>query len=558
MIDNLIHKKKYLEALIFCEKNGMDECLVKNEVEKQMKKANEAYQNGNYENSMTIFKDLIGVSEPSLIVAKFYKQEHHHLLIDYLIELHKQGFSNKKHTKLLFNLFSQNQNHGYLQNFISMLNETKKSEKGENVRKSNPGFFGNHSSQSKKDLNEYNKFLQNFDITVAIDILNKNGLNNEANALSKIVGISFSSISSLIKQKKYSEAASQIFDHFDQPIGYKMLMEFGPTLLKSDINSGKIVEQTATLMWKIQNNQNVDSDFIKLFWGYPQICYSFLKSIIHENPTELFADTLVSLVIPKIRPDPSSFFGNPILAKSSGEEALSLISDKSLPINCYHLLSVCAESGFLIGVAELLSRIGRPSDGFSFLLKEDAPSDIIINWVFNLKPKLSSDDWVKLFLLYSSEDGWQKLPENSRINIMQKIISNINGAISLSKIMTILLQNKSIPIDVIKNEPTKLFKELQHDFNNATKNKNDANDVISKLDEQIQKLENNNIEFKPKICDECGEPLQFPYVAFFCGHCVHSKCSVKDENGKPICQICFSQNLPNSRRVTANDLFDCY
>lgn len=589
VLQKAIDQQRFYDALNICKQFKINDSIVRSKIDDQIRLAEAAYENSDYEISINIFKTIIGVSEVSLVLSRFFRPHLQIYLIDYLTELHLQGFAAPSYTKLLFNLFIQCQAREKLNVFLEIISKaalkdtkTKKSRTAINTIKSKitgiSSKLGNRdssldplsntdddSNDSKKEDPKV-KILKNFDINIAVEMLQKAGLIEEALKLSQAAGLLMTSLSSLIEDKKFNEAATQIFDHYDEPIGYSMLMKFGPILLKSDINAIKIVEQTATLIWKTHfdtpnQTEITDIDFIKLFWGHPQSCYNFLKSVIHEKPTELFADTLISLLIPKSKATPSSFFGNPSVSKS--DEAINLIIDTRLPINCIHLLGVCSESGFLLGAALLLSRIGRPSDALSMLLQENAYLDLF-KWIVISKPDFEQEDWFRLFNSFASSEIWSHIPisftvgnmTTTKTQLMQIILSNIKDTVYASRIISFLLKNKDISVSVLKNGSANLFISIQEEYQKVNETNQSIVDHISKIDKKIDTIEHGVIEFNPNICDLCGEQINFPYICFFCGHHVHSKCLqvIDDQKRCPICHPCEESNnaIDVSRRPSVN------
>lgn len=641
-LQKCIEQQKFSEALQMCRQMKIGDSYVKGKIEDQIALAESAFNKGDYKRSIELFKTTIGVSEISLVLSRFFQPHLRTYVIDYLVEVHLQGYATPSYTKLLFNLFIQCQAKEKLQKFIDQISnaqsqrtKTKKqrtaidsiknkikmatSSKGSSAANPNmppqPSGSGIPSSQAggvspqqgsssagagsgsgnsplpSGSDNISTLVLRNFDINLAIEMLKKGGMIEEAAKLSQITGISMTSISSLIDAKKYTEAATNIFDHYDEPIGYTMLMNFGPFLLDNDINSIKIIEQTATVIWKTSSdqlisqnsnpnaqggqdsNQNLslnsnntnsnsnlnsnlkDSDFIKLFWGHPQSCYNFLKSIIFEKPTELFADTLISLLIPRSKATQSSFFGNPSVAKA--DEALELITDDRLPINCINLLTICVEGGFLIGTAFLLTRMSRSSDAMSLLIHENATNEIF-RWLITMRPSLLSEDWFRLLTYISSNEVWSQLPQSMNANgstvtkaqLLQYIITNIGDEIPCSRIVSVLIKNKHIPVEVLKNEPSEAFIKTQDENLKVKEDKKKVSKEIEEVDQKVQNLQEGPIEFAPTVCKLCGEQIVPPYVCFFCGHCVHSKCAIRSEgnSGKPVCPICY----PNSQSTSTN------
>ena len=233
----LIKNKKYQESIEICKHEKLNIKPIMDLIEEEIQNSINFYENGDFLSSINIYINLIGVYDPGFVVAKLYNQNLESFLEDYLIELHKKGFSSSKYTKLLFYLLVQRKSIEKLKSLVSLIEVSQKLKKE------------NNNNNLKKT--NYQKFLSNFDVDVAIDILSKNGYEEEAKLITNAVGISIHMISAMIyQQKKYLEASKHIFSHYDEPIGYTMLMRFGPIILNNDQESGKIIEQTAAMMWR--------------------------------------------------------------------------------------------------------------------------------------------------------------------------------------------------------------------------------------------------------------------------------------------------------------------
>ena len=252
------------------------------------------------------------------------------------------------------------------------------------------------------------------------------------------------------------------------------------------------------------------------------------------------------LLIPRAKATQTSFFGNPSVAKA--DEALELITDDRLPINCINLLTICVEGGFLIGTAFLLTRMSRSSDAMSLLIHENATNDIF-RWLITMKPNLLVEDWFRLLTYFSSKEVWSQLPQDmtsnnstvTKIQLLQYIITNIKSEIPCSRVVDVLIKNKQIPIEVLKNGPTEAFVKTQEENTKMKEERKKIENEIEEVDKKVQMMQDGPIEFSPTVCELCGEQIKPPFVCFFCGHCVHSKCASRSEgeSKKPVCPICY-------------------
>jgi uncharacterized protein YdcH (DUF465 family) len=60
-------------------------------------------------------------------------------------------------------------------------------------------------------------------------------------------------------------------------------------------------------------------------------------------------------------------------------------------------------------------------------------------------------------------------------------------------------------------------------------------DELRALEDEIERLETDDIEIKPFHCDHCGAKLRLPYVGFFCGHKFHAECCGEGGLACPLC-----------------------
>lgn len=489
IIKKLISQRRYSEALETCKQNGIENSKVKNIINQRLSDGLDFLSKEKYKDAIDIFIELIGVVKPSIIISLLSEKKYHTLLIDYLIAIHKKGFSDSLHTRLLFSLFIQCNEMDKLSMFI------------EDVQAA--------YLKKRKKINDpqTNKFLQNFDSNAAIKVLQKHEMVNEAQLLIQAIGVSIDKNFRLVKEKKYVEAATHIFDHFDEPIGFKLVTKFGPLILKSDYNAGKIIEQTATLIWSNDKMKN-DNDFIKLFWGFPNNCYIFLKSIIKQKPTPLFVNILISLLIPDQKATEESFFGNPKI--SNKEEAINLISDQKLNFDIDYIFSVCADTNFVLGTIYLLTRIGRINDSIFLLLKNE---------------------------LYHEFCKWlqtnQSIPQYGYVLILNHFLNPERITIALNDQVILSIFKKSI----ITCKP--LYSEEL--FKSRVKN---AITDLSILQECFPEKQLNNeiscIDFSHILCPRCHNHINQneSFEHFSCGHCYHKGCTLYNRTMHSYCPIC--------------------
>jgi hypothetical protein len=301
-----------------------------------------------------------------------------------------------------------------------------------------------------------------------------------------------------------------------------MLLKFGPTLLKHQ-TAAKIVEQTATIIWKSRIDQN-DTIFLTLFWNFPLSCYRFLKSIINENITPSLATTLISLVIPRENATAESFYGNPAVVRL--DDARVLMADPRLHYDPIFLLNVCVTVKFWKGMVFLLSKAGRVSDAVAILRQERQTNEIVE--FLRSEPGLAAADWTALFDEFVNNEGWGRVRERDRLEFVHRIIANVKDVIAADLIRQRLERNGDLPIQQLLGE--------------VDEGGEARNAIFAKVKEEIERM---NAEAQVQVpisgqvkCGTCGEGIIPPLVRFFCGHCYHRGCLAFGENEKPICAVC--------------------
>jgi len=534
-VANFVKSKQYAEALNQCKKEKFNDSPILQRINEEIFRAKELFDKSDFSASIACYISLIGVYDPYIVVSKFFKPDLENFLEDFLIELHKRGYGTTKLTRLLFYMLIQPQSIEKLKRFVGLIETAQRMKRG--------------SPQQPKKQPEFNyqRFLRHFDVDVAIDVLAKNGFEDEAKRITNAVGVSIHMISSMIfQQKNYIEAATHMFDHYDEPIGYSMLMKFGPIILKNDSDASKIIEQTAAMMWRVSKSDN-EQDFIKLFWGYPQHMARFLKNVISEKPTNKFVTLYLELLIPRPNAGPDSFFGNNNI--SNPDLAVSIIIDKKLSYDCEHIISVCTECSFIKGLIHVLSKIGRNHDALEFLLRNPLKLNDVIDWYMNEDCKLNGHDSGVVFIHSINEISQSanfKLPINT-VPFFQKLITNMLDIRSIGWILTELQKVPALPVLVLQKasiiEELKKIEDLSQpvcrDFCELEKE-------LIRIKKEENLLKTSESSFRPTKCAKCNEILYVPYKCFFCQHIFHIQClPIDDQDRCPICCIPTKQDTLN-------------
>jgi cell division protein FtsB len=197
----------------------------------------------------------------------------------------------------------------------------------------------------------------------------------------------------------------------------------------------------------------------------------------------------------------------------------------------------------------LLQAIQKPPDGAdqSKYLEEMARRTTqFVSWV-ETNPELTGDDWIAILRHFTN------LEASIPLDVSQVIFSGsssvfIGGLVekalvarSLFSLIEELCNNDTILFEVIQHplnfELNRLIKDLEAEETEHRR----LTDELQDLEDQIERLETEDIEIKPFYCDRCGAKLRLPYIGFFCGHKVHSECCTEGTS----CPLCPSADSPS-------------
>lgn len=546
-IQSLVKDQMFIEARDECIKRNIDTEIIDNRMKMNLDYAESHFLKREFKIATDYYITTIGFIEPSRILARFI---HPHLsvyLTNYLIELHKRGYANSQHTQLLFNLFHHRDAHDTFENFLEYIenavNQQNMGSRGfqtqdlsdiSNVNlDGNMGAFFENQPTKCIDEKEIKRFLENFNADAAIQTLIDNDMDKEAVRIAQTLNRTKYYVQLLINySKNYTEAANQIALKLPSNESRILLMMFGPELLNAEQNVIRKVEDIAKESWLSPSTKTIyDKDYLKLFAKHPQSCANFLRAIIYKKPTTKFANTLIYLLINEI-------------SSSTQQEILTLIENYSkLKYDHELVLRLCCQNHFTAGLIKLLIQIKRPNELVNLLISEKATSKLIE--YCNTNPQFSDNDWVEIFTFMVSEVGWNSNPP---IPFIKKLIKNVSNSLPLSAIVEILTRNPMIPVDIIKNELLDMFTNLITELKENDENNKILLEELETVNNEINRLESVDLQFRTKRCDTCDEEIRDPpYVAFMCEHMFHIRdsCIKRDENDELYCPICGKCNSPN-------------
>ena len=531
-----------------------DQEAIDNAIRDQVEKAEDFFLGEDYEQSINVYTELIGAYDCELVIGKFFKPAAESYLIKYLIEVHKRGFSSQKITSLLFNLFIKHKTISEMNGFIKYIENAQKlinQQLYNQMQNSQSNPYSNlhstttvqqqhiiqqsqHQQQQQNMQGSYAKaqiFLRNFDVDIAIEILNKNGFVDEAKRISTKSKISDFVIKDLISRQLYLEAATKIFDNHSDPFAVSLLFKYGPTLIKSDESAAQIVCQAASLIYREKENpgKDVNKDFLNLFWNNPKYLEKFLKDICSDNSNRELMTIFISLLIPNQNADDDTFFGNKVVADPS--RAIKLMKNKQTVFDENHILTICIEKHFILGFMTMMTRLGRDDEAFQYAFDNSNNIEEFIDWVMDPETQLNTNNWVTLFTNFVQKEQWNKI-KNYKLSLplIKKSISKASELRSLEWIITKLYENDELPMELIQESLLSNLNELE-DENTQLKIEKE------KREKELKKINRKDdlVSFS-KYCCACGKELTFPCTCFMCGHAVHSTCRGSEELQCPFCE----------------------
>jgi len=563
-IQTLITNKKFADAINACNRTGVSSHKIQEMVRKEVQKANNALEMKKYDEAMKIFLSTVGSIEPSMVLCRFFAPHLTHYLTTFLIELHKRGYATEQHTRLLFGIFRQEDVKPRLLEFIQMIKLAKaeedkkvqdlaRKEKENNFSK----LFSLRSEKQKEIVEDLSKFYEQFKKNAgsAIEVLVQNDMENEAFTISSLLPASSMLVKLMIQsQGDYKGAAEMIMKQCNELGGRHMLLEHGASLLdpKAGADINQMIEQAAALTWR-NDNECIDFQFLKMFWGYPKSLLAFLKNVCQDRHTPLLATSFIDLQIPRNHLPPSErtklFFGHPDVASS--EKALQCIKDKNIKYDENQILFICKETGFVEGVIAVFDRQGKYQEIALYLISHCKEAskisheefskavDKLVKWCMN-KVELSSDDWYSVFS-FCRDNYSPKL--NIPIEFLQTLVLKVKEKRPITTIIEELSRNNSIPVDVIKEVLNKEIRNLVSSLSTQQAQYEQRLSELKSLETQIYELETVDIEIKPMKCDICGTKLEEPFICFFCGHKVHSRCAQYEMGNNPKCPKCYNKSV---------------
>ncbi|EAY19697.1 hypothetical protein TVAG_432930 [Trichomonas vaginalis G3] len=595
-IQTLLERKKFADAKKACEERGISTIEVQKSITDEINRANFELKNKNAESAMNYFINLIGAIEPSMVLCKFFSPHLTQYLTTFLVELHTRGYANEQHTRLLFNMF-QKEDDTLFDKFLKLLEQAKSQKRAESQTGSNFFLFGKGDKTTKSNYQDLSAFYENFkqNTGAAMEVLVQNDMGDKAFLLSNIISIPSHRVSLLINsQENYLEASNLILkecttppgvendllqpaanqqtqNNLPTPRGRQLLLEYGATLISKVIakkypQKNIVIDNIISAAYQawIRNEDSSDVDFIHAFWGYPEYCFKFVEKACVARPTPLLNTCLIDLTIPR-SPSPDEKYLDKIFnleweGKPNSSYCLNKLRDSTIKFYFDEILFICNEVSFVEGVIACLERAGNYSAASSYYIaacehsledkaKFDNTLSQYVKWLRN-SPSLKNDDWVDVFQFFikyynkASNESFMSNPnddphdDHKTLFIQKIVLKNAKKARPLTSLIHYMSKFPNIPLRIVKKslmkELTKSEKVLENEVNDHETSVRE----VGQIEKQIERLEGEDIEFRPMKCEVCHNKLDIPYIAFMCGHIVDRKCCIIGVGNVPICPIC--------------------
>lgn len=596
-VRTLLADERYADAIDLCKNRSIPYNTITDQVREIVEQANyELFEKKNHQKSISLYILTIGVIEPSNVLCRFFSPYLTRYLTQYLVELHKKGYEKEADTKLLFNLFHHQEERSALDDFVNFLEKTKAEveQKAKGLQQSITSRFKKDSIKNIYDMKAKSRFIENFIPIAAVETLVDNDMNDYALRISQIFGVSKQIIDLMInteysdnsaKIQNYRKAANMVHEKIQavDPEGRSLLLEFGPKLLRGDEESASMVESSAFLLWSSEDEHD-DVSFLRLFWGSCKHCKNFLEKAIQNKPTPLFVNAYIELLIPnnhffddnfKNVKDRLQFIDQPINADPG--KALSVICDTTIPIDDINpLLFICSELNFEEGIVELLRRKNRFSDIIAYYIANKKTKQLI-DWVESRdRPEVDGEDWVGILRYFAADpktygqEDELRLSKSQENDFMELLVTKSQKARHLFSLIKELSKNEKIQFEVIMKDLNSELSSIIKQLDAEEARHAQLMEELQNLDDEIDKLEEKDYEFKPMYCDVCSSKITVPYVGFFCGHNIHLNCcrnggqsdgneennSILNNNEELVCPICAKKKAELKDLVISDNMLD--
>lgn len=523
-----------------------------------------------FDEAVEKFVSIIGYFDHSLALCKFIGPSCQRYQAKFLIGLHMKGQASSRHTELLFNIFHQKEiKKEYFQEFIDAL------------RKSKEAYDALLSPSRKSGRNEASKeFYENFSKNVesAINVLCRNGMMNEAYEISSVIPNTSSHISLLIESKKqYEEAANLIFslvvndENSDEVSTKNILIKYGHMLL--DVSESEVVRKTVidAAIKQLEKDYNcvgddalmfVVHDYVRLFWNHPRSFFDFIIRVRELADIKEFDTHLLNLLIPC---ENSKFYGSPSV--SSKLDIVEVLKDADYKYDHDYILYISSSRNFWDGVVSVLEHQEKYSEIINYLIsicERTNQFKPFIDWFYGRQEEetdmtdvkvmeesfkrkceaISAEEWKDIFKFFVKYfDG-----DVISIDRLKFVVNKASETMDVVEILSYASTNPKIPLSALKSLTGNIKRTFDSSYDMKVKELQD-------IEDEIHRLETENIVIRPMNCDHCNRPLKRPMILFLCGHHFHESC-LKSSLSEPVCPLCNENEVNNQKNVVNGPLND--
>ncbi|XP_059608812.1 vacuolar protein sorting-associated protein 11 homolog [Phlebotomus argentipes] len=501
---NLLFKKNLYDIAVRIAKSNQYDSEGLAEIFRQY--GDHLYGKGDYPGSVEQYVRTIGYLEPSYVIRKFLDSRHIHCLTDYLQQLHQLGHATADHTTLLLNCFTRLDQTTNLREFLS--------------NDANPDLIF--------DLDVAIKVCRTASVEHALSLAKRNRKHDFA------ISILTEDMEAFTEALEYISHLS--FDDADKSLkkyGYLLMaqcpMEMTALLKKlcTDYNSvqNRRDDQLMDSHWQIDRGS--PEDFIHLFGQDTALLVEFLEHLVANvsNCSCLVFNTLIESYLTMWR-------------SNAGAEArlMEILQKFQDSYDRNHIVILCRLHEFWPGVMLIYE-------------EEQLYHLIVRHHLKNRDYNSLLDTCRRLGSLQSSL--WLQALTGLRSD--KTAPSNL-----LSQILHVIAQEKlQSPLQVlnclaVENGPnlSSVREYFMQVFQKECDSFRQEDQLVEKyrrdsvvLKKHIKSLQEDPIEFRGTICNNCHQPLSIPAIYFLCQHSYHLDC-VKgySENDKD-CPACHTKNM---------------
>lgn len=497
---NLLFKKNLYDIAVRIAKSN--QCDGEDLAEICRQYGDHMYGKSKFNEAVEQYVKTIGYLEPSYVIRKFLDSRHIHCLTSYLEELHRVGRASADHTTLLLNCFTRLDETNRLKDFLQ---------------------------------NDRNPDLM-FDLDAAIKVC-RNASEEQALALAKRNNRHHYSISILIEDLKDYKQALTYIEMLDFQDAEENLMKYGCVLMEQCpkettallkkvcmdfYNNSKAAEKSPVIEldsilddFAQTKKKGSPENFLHLFGSADDHLIDFLEYFINNfssqsNNSKLVLNTLIEKYLKKWS-KLSTGEQEPLSA-----QILDLLQKHYDDLDQNHILILCKSYDFHLGIM--------------WIYEEEKLYHLIVRYF------LKHRDYNRLM------DTCKRLGALQPCLWLQTLTGLRNDknapANLMSQILAVILQQKlQSPLQVlnslaVEDGPQLLsvrgyFKQIFKQENESFKQEDERVDKYRTESlywkKHIKEQQEEPVEFKSTICNDCNKPLAIPCIYFMCQHSFHQE-----------------------------------